>query len=426
MDSWNSGHTEHISPRSLVWPTPPADPSPPNKRRWSTNRSSLESPPFTPNGSAFSTPRSSIESLDTPLTSPNSSINEFDVLQDADISSNGDILSPGSSDISSTSDVRSQRSSDISSDNNNSSSSTSFESPAVERVRSASLDNSRLPSNSSPERRPPRDCHRSHSVNESPTFEKLDPFSSRKNKKRSVSFNDEFGMPLTTIRVLADTEEHELISPIGSPTPDYYTLVANLFLKFSQPASDSESFINKVQRCRVSLENIRTQGTEFLGTIRVLNIAFEKRVFVRYTINGWLSYTDVGTTYVPKPDDSATNNFYDTFSFGISVAPTTGDVQFAICYRAAGQEFWDNNDGKNYRLQCVVVESQPPLMEIEEETQSPAMETEENTQPPLTETEDDTQPPLTETEENTQPPLTETEDDTQSHPKDSPQIMDYL
>ena len=50
---------------------------------------------------------------------------------------------------------------------------------------------------------------------------------------------------------------------------------------------------------------------------------------------------------------SDTNSVFDTFSFEFEV-PTNFDLQkkmeFAVCFEADGKEYWDNNDGKNYKI----------------------------------------------------------------------------
>ena len=45
----------------------------------------------------------------------------------------------------------------------------------------------------------------------------------------------------------------------------------------------------------------------------------------------------------------------DQFSFDIETpAMNEGDkIKIAVCFRTSGQEFWDNNNGKNYTINCV-------------------------------------------------------------------------
>lgn len=35
---------------------------------------------------------------------------------------------------------------------------------------------------------------------------------------------------------------------------------------------------------------------------------------------------------------------YDTFSFKHTLPPASNKIEFCVCFRADGTEFWDNND----------------------------------------------------------------------------------
>eukprot|EP00048_Salpingoeca_helianthica_P023186 m.22863 g.22863 ORF g.22863 m.22863 type:complete len:439 (-) comp8386_c0_seq1:358-1674(-) len=82
--------------------------------------------------------------------------------------------------------------------------------------------------------------------------------------------------------------------------------------------------------------------------IRVRNISYEKRVIVRLTKDSWATHFDVDASFMPGCLDGGSDRFYAT----VSISPSEAEqgVQFALCYRAGGQEFWDNNNGRNYRL----------------------------------------------------------------------------
>ncbi|XP_017488909.1 PREDICTED: ras-interacting protein RIP3, partial [Rhagoletis zephyria] len=41
---------------------------------------------------------------------------------------------------------------------------------------------------------------------------------------------------------------------------------------------------------------------------------------------------------------------FDTFSFKITLPPSSKRLEFCICYRANDQEYWDNNGAKNYTI----------------------------------------------------------------------------
>lgn len=76
------------------------------------------------------------------------------------------------------------------------------------------------------------------------------------------------------------------------------------------------------------------------------NIAFEKRVSARFTIDDWQTVSEV-TAEFKLPEGR-----YDRFSFFIPLpAQAEGEaMSVIIClrYQVNGQEPWDNNSGKNY------------------------------------------------------------------------------
>ena len=80
-------------------------------------------------------------------------------------------------------------------------------------------------------------------------------------------------------------------------------------------------------------------GTVMDGVVRVVNLAYDKQVTVRVTKDGWRSYADVDATWQSGND----------FAFS---APNLGTVpervEYAVRYRVAGVELWDDNHGQNY------------------------------------------------------------------------------
>ncbi|KAH8710135.1 putative phosphatase regulatory subunit-domain-containing protein [Phaeosphaeriaceae sp. PMI808] len=83
-----------------------------------------------------------------------------------------------------------------------------------------------------------------------------------------------------------------------------------------------------------------------IGAVAVANIAFEKRVSARFTTDDWQTVSEV-TAEFERPKGT-----YDRFSFTIAL-PAEAEAQamtVIVClrYQVNGQEFWNNNSGKNY------------------------------------------------------------------------------
>uniref|UniRef100_A0A8R1DHQ9 Protein phosphatase 1 regulatory subunit n=1 Tax=Caenorhabditis japonica TaxID=281687 RepID=A0A8R1DHQ9_CAEJA len=191
-----------------------------------------------------------------------------------------------------------------------------------------------------------------------------------KKECKSVRFADDCGHNLHTIRVAnepsdcppklspavlrryrGDSFEEENVS--REPVPIWN-------LMFKQPAADYARFRENLETKKLSLENVilNNEGYKVMGTIKVGNISFEKSVFIRYTMNGWLSYMDKAACYQPS-----TSKVYDTFKFEMDLPSSVEkiyQIEFCICFKANGSEYWDSNSGTNYVLHC----AQPTYHEV--------------------------------------------------------------
>lgn len=90
----------------------------------------------------------------------------------------------------------------------------------------------------------------------------------------------------------------------------------------------------------VKLERIALHDGTILGSVSVANLAYEKRVYVRWTLDG-MWYSDTMCKYVSS-DFTAMRDY---FSFDL---PATGTVELHLKYMVAGQTHYDTNHGENY------------------------------------------------------------------------------
>ncbi|CAI2357716.1 unnamed protein product [Caenorhabditis sp. 36 PRJEB53466] len=188
--------------------------------------------------------------------------------------------------------------------------------------------------------------------------------------RKSVRFADDCGHDLTMVRVAnepsdcppklspsvlrryrGDSFEEETV--IREPAPEWTLL-------FKQPAADYVRFRENLESNKLSLENVilNNEGYKVMGTIKVGNIAFEKSVFIRYTMNGWLSYMDKAACYQPS-----TSKVYDTFKFEIDLPSSVEkihQIEFCVCFKANDTEYWDSNAGTNYVLHCAQNQHEVP------------------------------------------------------------------
>ncbi|NXQ55756.1 PPR3A phosphatase, partial [Anthoscopus minutus] len=170
---------------------------------------------------------------------------------------------------------------------------------------------------------------------------------------RKVSFADAFGFDLVSVKEFdtwefSNTGQENYIEDEVFPQDEYF-----FSQQFTLPASQEE-LLQKVREQKVMLESVLLLPgiTSMNGIIRVLNVSFEKQVYVRMTLNNWLSYYDILAEFMPNSCGSET----DQFCFKISLVPPFQKdgvkVEFCIRYETSVGTFWANNDDKNYTLIC--------------------------------------------------------------------------
>jgi len=182
------------------------------------------------------------------------------------------------------------------------------------------------------------------------------PCSPRSNKK--VSFADHRGYALATVRIMTEASDQppklkeDVLQVITKGATASVSSLPPFKLTFVQPASDYMAFRDKIDKCNVSLENVILRDYNVLGTIKVKNICFDKRVFLRLTKDNWCSSQDIEAKYVQPFGGNLVHNF-DTFSFEFDIDPqkdANRPLLFAVCYEAGSSQFWDNNSGANYEI----------------------------------------------------------------------------
>lgn len=196
-------------------------------------------------------------------------------------------------------------------------------------------------------------------------------WSKKRAAKKRVVFADTKGLALTSVHVFSKFDDEPYA---GKPTADgiaeelqfemtdlesaamdlKISSPPSLALDFKQPAADYLDFRNRLIRNCVSLENCSLQERSLTGTVKVRNLGYEKSVQVRVTYDSWATFADVDCTFL--------NNVYgcqdtDTFAFELDLPsptpPPQNRIEFCICFKAQGQTYWDNNEGKNYPLRRV-------------------------------------------------------------------------
>jgi len=137
-------------------------------------------------------------------------------------------------------------------------------------------------------------------------------------------------------------------NPFHRPPPFPRRVLTPLF---TEPGKQL-GFLKKVKQQKVSMEKVIIgNDLSVCGIVRVLNLAFEKRVYVRYSYDHWRNYNEAQASYILGSCDG----YSDQFSFLLEADSLMDHDALIFCvrYRTVNQqEYWDNNGGRNYVIKC--------------------------------------------------------------------------
>ncbi|XP_007907408.2 protein phosphatase 1 regulatory subunit 3C-like [Callorhinchus milii] len=201
---------------------------------------------------------------------------------------------------------------------------------------------------------------------------------SRSPGQKRVIFADAKGLSLTAVRVFSEFEDDlsDLqfeLSDLAGCTPGVSSIKEEMLVfDGPQPSADYLGFQTRLQRASVCLENCSVHHRSLSGTVKVKNIGFEKTVAIRITFDTWKSFRDVSCTYLRSrycPGD------LDTFSFHIGLPddlPLHERVEFCVRYQCGQHSYWDNHEGKNYRIVASGYQSPQASKEVPVRCPSPS------------------------------------------------------
>ncbi|XP_062316978.1 uncharacterized protein ppp1r3ab [Osmerus eperlanus] len=173
-------------------------------------------------------------------------------------------------------------------------------------------------------------------------------------RSRRVSFADVLGLSLVSVKEF-DAWDVPRLPGCGDPLEGDGKEVEEYDLStlFTLPLPSQELAL-RVRQQKLELESVELlPGTSILrGVIRVLNLSFDKMLYVRTSLDAWASHFDLLAEYVPGSGDGVT----DCFSFKLTLVPASGSqgarVDFCLRYETPIGTFWANNSDRNYVLFC--------------------------------------------------------------------------
>ncbi|XP_051031658.1 protein phosphatase 1 regulatory subunit 3A isoform X2 [Phodopus roborovskii] len=186
---------------------------------------------------------------------------------------------------------------------------------------------------------------------------------------RRVSFADSLGFSLVSVKEFDCWELPSVSTDFGLSRDIFHTEEYVLSPLFDLPPSKEELMEHlQVQKAMLESTEYLPGSTSVKGIIRVLNLSFEKLVYVRMSLDDWQTHYDILAEYVPNSCDGET----DQFSFKISLVPPYqkdgSKVEFCIRYETSVGTFWSNNNGTNYVLVCQKKKKEPESVKPLEET----------------------------------------------------------
>lgn len=167
---------------------------------------------------------------------------------------------------------------------------------------------------------------------------------------RKVSFADAFGFDLVSVKEF-DTWDVPIVSPnfeTESEKIEEFYLTPDFILP------SISGLMERLYAKKVSLESVDfiPDTTSMKGIIRVLNVSYEKQLYVRMSLDDWHSFYDLLAEYIPDSSNGKTDQFCFTITLVSPYQKEGARVEFCICYETPIGTFWDNNDGSNYVLTC--------------------------------------------------------------------------
>ncbi|XP_043935230.1 protein phosphatase 1 regulatory subunit 3F [Protopterus annectens] len=172
-------------------------------------------------------------------------------------------------------------------------------------------------------------------------------------QSRKVSFADAFGLDLVEVKYYekygspdspeCDLQYHET----NNQDLGFYVIPC-----FAFPAA-RQQLLEKLYLEKVAVESIlpvKGDPLSISGVVRVLNVSYNKMVYIRTTMDNWTTFYDHLADYVPGSFDGETDQFSFCLSF---VAPFVYDgarIEFVVRYETDEGSYWANNDAKNYSI----------------------------------------------------------------------------
>lgn len=175
-----------------------------------------------------------------------------------------------------------------------------------------------------------------------------------------------FDSHLEHVRHFLNTEKPTAVSAGSSPVESFdgdefpfdgeeeYQLSPPYEWEIELPNFPKDPNARKHLPVRLERAYLSADKQNLLGTIAVQNIAFQKKVIVRFTLDYWQTVSEVTAEYNSDVRKKQREENVDRFTFKIKLHDLanleTKTLFFCIRYCVGGQELWDNNSDMNFQV----------------------------------------------------------------------------
>lgn len=175
-----------------------------------------------------------------------------------------------------------------------------------------------------------------------------------------------FDSHLEHVRHFLNTEKPTAVSAGSSPVESFdgdefpfdgeddYLLSPSYEWEIELPNFPKDPNSRKHLPVRLERAYLSADKQNLLGTVAVHNIAFQKKVIVRFTLDYWQTVSEVTAEFNSDVRKKQREENTDRFTFKIKLHDLanleTKTLFFCIRYCVGGQELWDNNNDMNFQV----------------------------------------------------------------------------
>ncbi|TSN76590.1 Protein phosphatase 1 regulatory subunit 3A [Bagarius yarrelli] len=194
--------------------------------------------------------------------------------------------------------------------------------------------------------------------------------------QRRVSFADTSGSELVNVREFAAFDSSDEDDNANWEEEEakyrraYHQPVYRLWPEFQALAGNDLTLAVRANKVEVEkVTAVEDEPLAFHALICVLNVSYHKCVYVRSTMDGWITHTDTAAQYVQDSHDGDTDKFSVRLSFAEPYVFNGARIDFVVRYETSDGEFWANNSGRNYSVTLIISyeEDTAPVNKVDEQ-----------------------------------------------------------